>query len=469
MKRKTVSLCLIARDEEATIGAAIKSVLALVDEVIVVDTGSRDNTRIIAEGYGARVLEVPWIDDFSAARNAGLNEAVCDWVLVLDADESLQPCRPVEFQRYLHDPRAAGYRMRIVSPREETHPAGRRPVRLFRNSPEVRYRFPIHEQITPALEDWARPQGLVVQDTPLVIVHDGEEPERRARRRDRNLRILHGALESHPSEPYFPYRLACEGMIRLDEEVLPVAGLTEAIGLLQRAWQLMGGTSDEELRHQHWLPDLGTRIASGLLSLGDVDGARTVLDRLRELFPDHPAVILQVMAAACRDLWRRHGELAPETAARLVTSAREELLRLQAGLVTRNLDTVDSRVRDLYPLRYLGELALMERRVTEASERFEQALELDPNYSFAWLGLAECSHFAGDRKRAMQLYLRAVTESEWNHRAWFRGGDLMEEMGFHDNAVSWLRTACTRFPEHPRARREREEALSGLPGEPAAV
>jgi glycosyltransferase involved in cell wall biosynthesis len=66
MKRQTVSLCIIARDEEATIGMAIKSVLALVHEIVVVDTGSHDNTRIIAEGYGARVVDVAWEDDFSA-------------------------------------------------------------------------------------------------------------------------------------------------------------------------------------------------------------------------------------------------------------------------------------------------------------------------------------------------------------------------------------------------------------------
>ena len=88
MKRNTVSLCLIARDEEATIGMAIKSVLALVDEVIVVDTGSRDNTRIIAEGYGAKVFDVPWADDFSAARNAALDQASGKWILVLDGDGS---------------------------------------------------------------------------------------------------------------------------------------------------------------------------------------------------------------------------------------------------------------------------------------------------------------------------------------------------------------------------------------------
>ena len=459
MKRKTVSLCLIARDEEATIGAAIKSVLALVDEVIVVDTGSRDNTRIIAEGYGARVLEVPWNDDFAAARNAGLDEALCDWILVLDADECLQPSRPVEFQRYLHDPQVAGYRVRIVSPREEPSPDGRHQVRLFRNSPEARYSFPVHEQITPALEGWAQSRDLVIRDSTLVVVHDGESPERRTRRRERNLRLLNRALGSHGQEPYFPYRLACETMLRLDEEVLPVGGLDEALGHLQRSWRLLSATDDDELKQLHWLPDLGTRIASGMLAMGEVAAARATIGTLRQLFPDHPLVLLHGVAADVRHLAERITELAPAAAAQMVEAARGDLALLRSGRPVPLQDTIDGRVCDLYPLRYLGELALLEGRVTEASERFEQALEWDPNYSFAWLGLSECSRFAGDRKRAMKLYLRAVTESEWNHRAWFRGADLMADMGFHDNAASWLRTACTRFPEHPRARRERLAAL----------
>ena len=114
MKRKTVSLCMIARDEEASIGKAIKSALALVDEVVVVDTGSRDNTRIIAEGYGARLLDEVWRDDFAAARNAALAAAACDWILVLDCDEQLQNIRPVDFQRLLIDPGVLGYRLQIA-------------------------------------------------------------------------------------------------------------------------------------------------------------------------------------------------------------------------------------------------------------------------------------------------------------------------------------------------------------------
>ena len=80
MHRNSISLCMIVRDAEETVGRAIKSALAVVDEVVVVDTGSADNTRLIVEGYGARVVEHDWNDDFAAARNAGIEAATGSWI-----------------------------------------------------------------------------------------------------------------------------------------------------------------------------------------------------------------------------------------------------------------------------------------------------------------------------------------------------------------------------------------------------
>ena len=101
MRKNSLSLCMIVRDAEETVGRAIESVRDVVDEIVVVDTGSVDNTRIIVEGYGARVIEFPWIDDFSAARNAGLAAASGDWTLILDADEVLEPVSPQGMRRLL--------------------------------------------------------------------------------------------------------------------------------------------------------------------------------------------------------------------------------------------------------------------------------------------------------------------------------------------------------------------------------
>ena len=113
MHRNSISLCMIVRDAEETVGRAIKSALAVVDEVVVVDTGSADNTRLIVEGYGARVVEHDWNDDFAAARNAGIEAAYGDWILVLDADEILESIRPVEVGRLLSNDAAIGYQVQI--------------------------------------------------------------------------------------------------------------------------------------------------------------------------------------------------------------------------------------------------------------------------------------------------------------------------------------------------------------------
>lgn len=65
----TISLCMIVKDEEAVLKRCLESAKEIADEMIVVDTGSRDQTREIAEKEGARVYQFPWIDDFAAARN----------------------------------------------------------------------------------------------------------------------------------------------------------------------------------------------------------------------------------------------------------------------------------------------------------------------------------------------------------------------------------------------------------------
>ncbi|MBN2398492.1 MAG: glycosyltransferase [Deltaproteobacteria bacterium] len=90
-KPPTLSLCMIARDEEQTIGRALDSVKGIVDEIIVVDTGSSDGTREIVKECGGRVVESEWQDDFSAARNVALHEAGGAYVLFLDADEYIDP------------------------------------------------------------------------------------------------------------------------------------------------------------------------------------------------------------------------------------------------------------------------------------------------------------------------------------------------------------------------------------------
>ena len=71
----TISLCMMVKDESRFLSQCLKGARAVVDEMIVIDTGSRDGTQGIARRCGAKVIEIPWADDFSGMRNATLERA----------------------------------------------------------------------------------------------------------------------------------------------------------------------------------------------------------------------------------------------------------------------------------------------------------------------------------------------------------------------------------------------------------
>ena len=95
------SLCMIVRDEERYLAGCLESVVDLVDEIVVVDTGSTDSTPDIARRFGARVFNFQWVDDFSAARNESLRHATGEWIFWLDADERLDAPNRRKFQQLL--------------------------------------------------------------------------------------------------------------------------------------------------------------------------------------------------------------------------------------------------------------------------------------------------------------------------------------------------------------------------------
>ncbi|HWG38298.1 MAG TPA: glycosyltransferase [Terriglobales bacterium] len=86
-----LALSMIVRDAAIELEACLSSVACAVDEIVIADTGSQDDTLAVAQAHGARVIQIPWEDDFAAARNRALEAIHADWVLVLDADERLEP------------------------------------------------------------------------------------------------------------------------------------------------------------------------------------------------------------------------------------------------------------------------------------------------------------------------------------------------------------------------------------------
>ena len=84
-----ISVCMIVKNEEDNITQCLSSVRDVADEIVVVDTGSCDNTLAIAQSFGAKVFSCPWEDNFSIPRNVSLEHAQGEWILMIDADEQL--------------------------------------------------------------------------------------------------------------------------------------------------------------------------------------------------------------------------------------------------------------------------------------------------------------------------------------------------------------------------------------------
>ena len=99
--KQTLSLCMIVKNEEKYLHDCLQSVCDIVDQIVIVDTGSEDKTIEIAKEFGAEIHHFDWVDDFSAARNESIKQATSEWILWLDADERLESLSKNEIQKIL--------------------------------------------------------------------------------------------------------------------------------------------------------------------------------------------------------------------------------------------------------------------------------------------------------------------------------------------------------------------------------
>jgi len=204
-----LSACLIVRDNESTIRPCLESLRPYVDEIIVVDTGSQDRTPQICQELGARVEHFPWCDDFAAARNESLKYATGQWIFWMDSDDTFpaacgQKLRELVFGPHPDD--RFGYVLQVHCPGDEPHDVTVVDhVKLFRNRPDLRFEFRIHEQILPAI----RRAGGEVAFTDIYVVHSGSDRtlDGKQRKLERDLRILYRELDDHPEHPFVLFNL----------------------------------------------------------------------------------------------------------------------------------------------------------------------------------------------------------------------------------------------------------------------
>ena len=196
--RYRVALVMIARDEAVRIERALASFAPFVDECVVLDTGSRDDTLARAIRAGARVRQFQWVDDFAAARNAALELAQADWHVIVDADEWLAGGGQAIAALRHQAPSFLGC-VRVDSDDDSSPLATHTSSWISRVLPgHVRYAGRVHEQ----------PQhGLPVRRLPIHFGHDGYLGARRAAKAGRNRALLEAAVRAAPDDAYLHYQL----------------------------------------------------------------------------------------------------------------------------------------------------------------------------------------------------------------------------------------------------------------------
>lgn len=209
MSKPKLSLCMIVKNEEKFLPGCLESVKDIVDEIIIVDTGSADKTVEIARSYGAKVFFSEWGNDFSLARNESIKHATGEWILTLDADERLNPGQEEKLKKYLSMD-FDGLYVKVLNLGKDGRKTINESIRLSRRKEGVKFEGKIHEQIGPSILK----SGGKLAKTDITITHLGyaQTDEVMNKKYERNLSLLFEQIKENPNDAYSYYHI---GIIKI--------------------------------------------------------------------------------------------------------------------------------------------------------------------------------------------------------------------------------------------------------------
>jgi len=275
---------MIVKNEEDYIVDCIRSVRHLIDEIVVMDTGSTDSTIEQGLAEGAKIYHYNWQQNFAEARNYALEQATGDWILVLDADERLEYIDRNKFNDLLIHSEVEGYFITIESDiGNGEEKIVDQVVRLFKNKASYRFSGAIHEQVVGSIKENNGGEGLA--STEFKIIHRGYLNKRikEKSKHVRNMEVIHQALLHQPCDSFLRYSLGIEyiqqGEITQANEQLTIA--------------LKNLTGREGYSHS-----VVVNLASGLLQTGQLQQAEDLIDQALIVLPnDSDLILLKGMVA----------------------------------------------------------------------------------------------------------------------------------------------------------------------------
>jgi glycosyltransferase involved in cell wall biosynthesis len=352
---------MIVRNEEANLPECLRTTEGLFNEAVVVDTGSTDGTQEAARRFGARVFEFPWVDSFGAARNESVRHATCKWIMWLDADDRLDADNRDRLRNLfagLGDERDA-YAIQVRSVLDANRSAFRLldQVRIFRNLPEIRWDYRIHEQILPSVNR----AGGVVRWTDVIVDHVGyQDATVRRKKLERNLRLLELDNAERSDDSF--------SLFNLGWTLLDLGRTADAFPRLRRSLETAKPDSSI-LRKLHHL------LAVAQRQLGSPEEALKACQEGLKRFPDDAELLLEEGL-----MLRDRGDLA---------GAELSWSRLFEPRQGKYFSSEEVGLRGFRTRQLLAEVFARQERWAEAEIQWRAALDERLDFELAWQGLAD--------------------------------------------------------------------------------
>ena len=442
-----ISLCMIVKNEEDWIEGAVQSVRSIVDEVIIVDTGSTDSTPSRIAALADKTLNLQWKDSFGDARNVSLAEAGEPWILVLDADERIAPKDLPVILEATRSNAADGYHLIQRNYVFANHVFGwtanqgdyeegvRYPgyvdnplIRLFRNSPEIRFQGAVHEIIDPTRLS----SKFKFANMPAVIHHYGKvRGEERVQAKQRfYLALGLKKIEQDPAnaKAYFELGIHCQDIGRHAEACasfdqafemsrLPVALLYWAISeKILRHYDSAAGLLTRALRLGLDTFELHLELGNVQLAQGEFVKACEEYARCLQIQPNNPVAAFNHGLVLRKRGDFQGAERLYRKALKLDPAFREPALELavlyiqakKSGEALQLLEKMQDP--DEIVLSLLGAAHLQKDNLEDAQKNLEAALKRNRTLVDARRNLAQVYTRKGDHARAAR-YLQPVVES----------------------------------------------------------
>lgn len=333
----TIAAAMIVRDEEAHLGRCLASLRPMCDEIVVVDTGSRDRTIEIARQFGAQVHEHPWTNNFAAARNSALSYVEADWAFTIDADEEVTETDMASVRSGLADPAVLVGLVRQC-PRPGWTDCDE--LRFSRTGRGLRFERAVHEHLTGF--DPNVPE--VIARVPVHLHHHGYDTDAElVRKATRDLPIIATELQRRPDDHFLR------------------AARGKCLARLGRYDDAITAWSDGVAA--------GDRLCTILLAqhqLGRGDSSDAAVHKARERWPDD--IDLRWIAAEHARLDRDHHR---------VIGLLEPLLDLELSDV--RIGSRPTHVLGAWAHELIGRSQLALGRPGDAAESFRGAIKTDPD------------------------------------------------------------------------------------------